>query len=227
MGLVVYNPIAGGLLAGKHKPGQPAENTRFSNDKRYFDRYWSDENFEAVERLTQLRKKTTMSILELSMRWVVGQKGVTSVITGVSRREQLEQNLQSIKSGDLPAEILRACDAVWDSLAGTRFVITDKKGTPVFEIGVPFVENFRSDCAVCPCHEVDEVENLGGVAPLVVVPGNHFDKTIGQHDARFGVKSGRMAVTDEVTGDDGLFGVAEDPGIFPFAGFFITAQISA
>ena len=121
MGLVVYNPIAGGLLAGKHKPGQPADNTRFANDKRYFDRYWSEENFAAVEKLTALAREHNMSILELSMRWVVQQKGVTSVITGVSRLEQMVQNLKSIKEPDLSPAVLTACDEVWNNLAGTRF----------------------------------------------------------------------------------------------------------
>ncbi len=121
MAMVVYNPIAGGLLAGKHKPGQPAENTRFSNNKTYYDRYWSDENFAAVEKLTAIATEYRISILQLAMKWCDAQKSVTSVITGVSRLSQLEQNVASVEGDPLSTEILAQCDAVWHSLAGTRF----------------------------------------------------------------------------------------------------------
>ena len=121
MGLVVYNPIAGGLLAGKHKPGQPVENTRFANSKMYYDRYWSEENFTAVEKLTAIAAAHGMSILQLAMKWCAAQKSVTSIITGVSRLAQLEQNIASVEGEPLSADILAQCDDVWRALAGTRF----------------------------------------------------------------------------------------------------------
>lgn len=121
MGMVIYNPIAGGLLSGKHKPGQPAENTRFANNKNYYDRYWSDENFAAVEKLMEIATVHGMSILQLAMKWCTGHKSVTSIITGVSRLSQIEQNIASIEGEPLNAEVLAQCDEIWHSLAGTRF----------------------------------------------------------------------------------------------------------
>ena len=121
MGMMVYNPIAGGMLAGKHKPGTPAENTRFSNVQAYYDRYWSDENFTAVEKLSEIASNNGIGILELAMKWCVGRKTVSSVITGVSKLSQLEQNLKSVEGEALSKEVLEACDGVWRSLAGTRF----------------------------------------------------------------------------------------------------------
>ncbi len=121
MGMAIYNPIAGGLLAGKHKPGKPAENTRFSNNKIYYDRYWSEENFAAVEKLTAIAESHGMTILELAMLWCDSQLSVTSIITGVSRISQLEQNIASIEAKPLDPETLEVCDDVWGSLAGTRF----------------------------------------------------------------------------------------------------------
>ena len=121
MGLAVYNPIAGGLLAGKHKPGQPAENTRFSNNKNYYERYWSEENFAAVEKLAAIAAEGGMSILELAMKWCGSRKWVTSIITGVSRLAQLEQNIASVEGNPLDEGILEKCEQVWRSLAGTRF----------------------------------------------------------------------------------------------------------
>jgi len=121
MGMVVYNPIAGGLLSGKHKPGQPAENTRFANNMTYYNRYWSDENFAAVEKLMGIAALQSMSILQLAMKWCAGHKNVTSIITGMSRLSQLEQNIASIEGEPLDAEVLAQCDEIWLSLAGTRF----------------------------------------------------------------------------------------------------------
>lgn len=121
MGLAIYNPIAGGLLAGKHKPGRPEENTRFSNNHLYYDRYWNDENFAAVEKLADIAAGQGLTILQLALKWCAGQKSVTSIITGVSRLSQIEQNIASVGGEPLDAGTLDKCDEVWLSLAGTRF----------------------------------------------------------------------------------------------------------
>jgi aryl-alcohol dehydrogenase-like predicted oxidoreductase len=121
LGMAVYNPIAGGLLAGKHKRGQPAENTRFANNNNYYERYWSDENFKAVETLTAIAEKNGMTLLRLAMKWCLSHPCVTAVITGVSGKEQIEQNIALADGADLNGEILALCDEVWHSLAGTRF----------------------------------------------------------------------------------------------------------
>ncbi|MFA9379814.1 MAG: aldo/keto reductase, partial [Acetanaerobacterium sp.] len=121
IGMTIYNPIAGGLLAGKHSSGKPLENTRFSDNKMYYDRYWSDENFAAVESLKRIAAEHGLTILQLAMKWCAGQKNVTSIITGVSRLSQLEQNIASVEGEPLDAAALSQCDEIWHSLAGTRF----------------------------------------------------------------------------------------------------------
>jgi 1-deoxyxylulose-5-phosphate synthase len=121
LGMAVYNPIAAGLLAGKHKPGKPAANTRFANSEMYYNRYWSDENFSAVEKLTTIAEKYDMSLLQLAMKWCVSRPGVTSVISGVSKLSQIEQNIALLDEKMLSDAVLAACDEVWRSLAGTRF----------------------------------------------------------------------------------------------------------
>ncbi|MDR1440513.1 MAG: aldo/keto reductase [Clostridiales bacterium] len=121
LGIAAYNPIAGGFLAGKHKPGKPADNTRFANNEVYYSRYWSDENFAAAQKLSEIASGQGLSVLQLAMKWCATRPGVTSIISGVSRLSQIEQNIASIECGELGAEALEACDAVWRSLAGTRF----------------------------------------------------------------------------------------------------------
>ncbi len=121
LGMAVYNPIAGGFLAGKHKPGKPAENTRFANNASYYKRYWSDENFDAVEKIAEIASQHNMSILQLAMKWCAGRSCVTSIISGVSKLEQIKQNIASLEGAALEDDVLEACDKVWDSLAGGRF----------------------------------------------------------------------------------------------------------
>jgi aryl-alcohol dehydrogenase-like predicted oxidoreductase len=121
LGMAVYNPIAGGFLAGKHKPGAPADNTRFSNNKTYYERYWSDENFTAIEKLTAIASDEGLTILELALRWCVSQPGVVSIINGVSRLSQIEQNIVAFEGKPLSENTFAACDEVWRSLAGNRF----------------------------------------------------------------------------------------------------------
>ena len=121
IGMAIFNPIAGGLLAGKHKPGQPAENTRFSNSPMYLKRYWSDRNFSALEQLTEIASQNGLSILELALKWCAMQPEVTSIISGISRLSQLEQNIAVLEKEDLSTDILAACDEVWEMLGGTGF----------------------------------------------------------------------------------------------------------
>ena len=121
MGMAVYNPIAGGLLTGKHKPGAPAAGTRFANNSVYAKRYWDDENFAAVDRLSALAAAHGMTLLQLSMKWIASRPGVDAVITGVSRLEQLVQNIASIEGEALGEDILQVCDEVWHGLTGNRF----------------------------------------------------------------------------------------------------------
>ena len=60
---VVYNPLAGGLLTGKHKRDVVTPGTRFDNNKLYQDRYWHERDFEAVERLREIAAKAGRSLV--------------------------------------------------------------------------------------------------------------------------------------------------------------------
>ena len=121
MGMAVYNPVAGGFLVGKHTPGKPADNTRFANNEMYIKRYWSEENFAVIEKLTEIASEHGMSVLQLAMRWCVGRACVASVISGVSKLDQIKQNLASVEGSALNESVLEACDDIWRTVAGTRF----------------------------------------------------------------------------------------------------------
>jgi aryl-alcohol dehydrogenase-like predicted oxidoreductase len=121
VGVTCYNPLAAGLLTGKHRDaGQPVENTRMSLSRDYYHRYWMDSNLTAVEALAAIAEKAGVSLLELALQWLLAQSTVDSVVLGVSKLEHLEQNVQAAE-GTLGAETLAACDEVWDTLRGDHF----------------------------------------------------------------------------------------------------------
>ncbi len=121
MGLVVYNPIAGGFLTDKYAEKKKLENTRFSNSKMYEERYWNADNFTAWDEAKAVARDAGISLLELGMRWVYSTGHADSVITGFSGLGQLEANLKTLNAGKLSPDVMQACDKIWQGLSGTRF----------------------------------------------------------------------------------------------------------
>jgi aryl-alcohol dehydrogenase-like predicted oxidoreductase len=97
VGVIPYNPIAGGLLSGKHsRTAPPPEGTRFTLGnaaEAYQDRYWHDREFDTVEVLRQLAQEAGVSLVTLSVAWVLANKAITAPIIGASRPEQLDSSL--------------------------------------------------------------------------------------------------------------------------------------
>lgn len=119
LSVIPYNPLAGGLLTGKHHRGAPpASGTRFDGNELYQRRYWHPQYFEAVSRLQEIASEAGKSLIELSLQWLLGQPLVESVILGATRLEQLQENLSACSGGGLSTETLAACDAVWKQLRG-------------------------------------------------------------------------------------------------------------
>lgn len=115
---VVYNPLAGGLLTGKHNRWSPIAGTRFDNNRMYLDRYWHPAYFDAVEKLRETAGHAGRSLVSLSLNWLLHHTPADCVLLGASRPEQLEENLKAIEDGPLPEDAVSACDAVWGQLRG-------------------------------------------------------------------------------------------------------------
>ena len=117
--VVPYNPLAGGLLTGKHKPQEPpTPGTRFDGNKMYQDRYWNADYFSAVEEVAAIAQRAGMFMVELAFRWLLSQPVVDSVILGATRLEQLEENFKACEGPPLSEDVLKECDAVWERLKG-------------------------------------------------------------------------------------------------------------
>ncbi len=124
--IVVYNPLAGGLLSGKIKSKDlvPDEG-RFSNTDsatgpRYRERYFRDSTFEALRVVEQATEKHSLTMVETALRWTVHHSGLKvtgggndGIIIGASSVAQVENNLDSIEKGPLPDEVVQALDQAW------------------------------------------------------------------------------------------------------------------
>ena len=116
LGVLCYNPLAGGLLSGKYRRDEaPQQQTRFTlgaAGAMYQTRYWQDPYFAAVDTLAAALRDRDVSIVSVAVSWVLRQAGITSAIIGASRSDQLPANVAAL---DVvwDDELTKVCDALW------------------------------------------------------------------------------------------------------------------
>jgi 1-deoxyxylulose-5-phosphate synthase len=96
VGVIPYNPIAGGFLSGKHKRGAPTDDSRFTLGTaagRYQERYWHDRQFDTVDAMRPIAAEAGVSLATLSIQWVLANSIISSPIVGASRPDQLADAL--------------------------------------------------------------------------------------------------------------------------------------
>lgn len=121
MGLIIYNPLAGGLLTEKYAAKASIANARLSANEIYKNRYWNEENLKAWDQIATIAKEAGIGMVQLAYRWLITTGNVDSIVTGFSSLEQLKENVSAYEGGPLSADVMAACDKVWEGLAGTRF----------------------------------------------------------------------------------------------------------
>jgi aryl-alcohol dehydrogenase-like predicted oxidoreductase len=112
--VIPYNPLAGGLLTGKHdRQAPPPEGSRFqlgTAGARYQERYWHDREFEAIDALRAVARDAAMSLTTMAIRWVLSHPAITAPIVGASRPEQLGDSLAAAEQGPLPPDLKAKLD---------------------------------------------------------------------------------------------------------------------
>jgi 1-deoxyxylulose-5-phosphate synthase len=125
VGIIAYNPIAGGFLSGKYKPDTPPpSDTRFGilsgwTRNIYHGRYWHEAQFETVSHLQDFFTKRNRSLVQAAIAWVLAQPGITSAIVGASSAAQLRESLPATEV-TLEQEEMEACNDVWFVLPRLR-----------------------------------------------------------------------------------------------------------
>jgi aryl-alcohol dehydrogenase (NADP+) len=98
--VISYNPLAGGLLSGKHSlTAPPAEGTRFTvgtSAQMYSDRYWQEREWATVTEFLRLAGEAGVEPTTLAVAWVLANPAVTAPLIGASRPEQLAANVAAV-----------------------------------------------------------------------------------------------------------------------------------
>lgn len=116
--VLAYNPLAAGLLTGKHQESSIPEGGRFDKNQMYQDRYWHARTFEAVAALKDLAQNAGRSLISIAFAWLLHHTATDVVILGASRLEQLKQNIETCEDGPLADDVVQKCDEIWHNLRG-------------------------------------------------------------------------------------------------------------
>lgn len=118
---MVYNPLAGGLLTGKYAYADSPGAGRFGTSRlasMYSKRYWTSDLFEAIEALGRIADGAGITLVELSLRWLISRPVTSSVLLGGSKPAQLASNMDVLARGPLPEDVVAACDELAPALRG-------------------------------------------------------------------------------------------------------------
>ena len=128
MAFYVYNPLAGGLLSGKHQSVDALpENGRFASFDGYQARYWKPAYFDVVNTLSDLCRENEIAPAAAALRWLVHHSALSTeygapgdgsaehgIIIGASSLNHYNQNLQATTELPLPDMLVEAFDTGWD-----------------------------------------------------------------------------------------------------------------
>ncbi|WKN46003.1 aldo/keto reductase [Tunicatimonas pelagia] len=95
IGLMVWSPLAGGLLSGKYKRGEdgPEGSRRIDFD---FPPVNKERAFDILDVMHPMAEEKGISVARLALAWLLHQEAVTTVIIGAKKTEQLEDNLKAV-----------------------------------------------------------------------------------------------------------------------------------
>ncbi|YCK80281.1 aldo/keto reductase [Arthrobacter sp. D3-18] len=93
LGVLPYFPLANGLLTGKYSAGKAPEGSRLSHTRTNLVH---DADWEQLGRFGQFAKEREISELQLAFSWLAAQPGVSSVIAGATRPEQIRENAEAV-----------------------------------------------------------------------------------------------------------------------------------
>ncbi|KAJ7149749.1 NADP-dependent oxidoreductase domain-containing protein [Mycena crocata] len=122
--LYVFNPLASGFLTSRYTRDQAtfSEGDRFDPEKLIGKmtrgRYWNEPNFKALDLLRPVIARHGITESEAALRWLAHHSALKkefgdAVIVGASTTKHLEENLEALDKGPLPADVVEALDAGW------------------------------------------------------------------------------------------------------------------
>jgi len=112
LGSIVFSPLEQGILTGKYLNGIPKD-SRAATEGSYLDKSQiTDEVVSQIQQLNELARKREQSLAQMAVAWLLKDERVTSVLVGVSRKSQLEDNLKAIRNIHFSTEELKEIDNI-------------------------------------------------------------------------------------------------------------------
>jgi aryl-alcohol dehydrogenase-like predicted oxidoreductase len=114
LGQIVFSPLAQGALTGKYTGGKVPKLSRANDPKRnlWMNEYLDPELLERIDQLRPIADELGISMAQLALAWCLRQPGVSSVIIGATRAEQLEENVKAVGI-ELPEAALAKIDTLF------------------------------------------------------------------------------------------------------------------
>jgi aryl-alcohol dehydrogenase-like predicted oxidoreductase len=109
---VAYSPLASGLLSGKYRPGEAAPSgSKLEARPDAFARYTAPDTFERLERFRAFARDFGVPMATLALSWVLSVPGVSAVIVGLGRPEQLNE-VEAAGSLTVPPETVDVLESL-------------------------------------------------------------------------------------------------------------------
>lgn len=111
-GMIIFSPLAQGLLSDRYLGGIPKD-SRVMTDGRFLnEKSLSAEMLDKIEKLNQIAKRRGQSLAQMALSWVYSREGITSVLIGASKPEQIIENLKMTENLTFTKEELDEIDSV-------------------------------------------------------------------------------------------------------------------
>jgi len=108
LGLLIWSPLAGGLLSGKYRRGQDAPpGSRHAADWDEPPVYDADKLYDTIDVVVEIAEARGVSPARVALAWLLGRPGVTSVVVGARTDEQLADNLAAAELSLSAEEVAR------------------------------------------------------------------------------------------------------------------------
>lgn len=109
-GMIVFSPLAQGLLTGRYLNGIP-EDSRVKTDGRFLnERSLSEDVLSKIRTLDGIAKRRGQTLAQMALSWVYFREGITSVLIGASKPEQILENLKMTENTSFSAQELEEID---------------------------------------------------------------------------------------------------------------------
>lgn len=112
IGSIAFSPLEQGVLTNKYLNGFPAD-SRAVRDARYLKpEQITDEKLDKVRKLNEIAERRGQTMAQLAIAWLLKDPRITTVLIGVSRTSQLQDNLQTLQNLDFSAEELQQIETI-------------------------------------------------------------------------------------------------------------------